>query len=213
MFFAEERIAIVREMIMAAEPQDRQKAVDRLLPFQREDFVGIFTAMKDLPVTIRLLDPPLHEFLPKYKDVLEEFTRLDARGINPARHAELGAVKARLEALQESNPMLGHRGCRLGITFPEIYEMQVRAIMEAACAVARRGDRRRARDHDPAHRHGGGDEGDRGDDPARGGSGAGGDRGPGAVHRGHHDRGAARLASSPTSSPGMPSSSRSAPTT
>ena len=139
MFFAEDRIPIVREMIMAADPQDRQKAVDRLLPFQREDFVGIFTAMKGLPVTIRLLDPPLHEFLPKYKDVLEEFTRLDARGINPTRHAELGEVKARLEALQESNPMLGHRGCRLGITFPEIYDMQVRAIMEAACAVARRG--------------------------------------------------------------------------
>ena len=139
MFFAEDRIAIVREMIMASDASDRQKAVDRLLPFQREDFVGIFTAMKDLPVTIRLLDPPLHEFLPKYKDVLEEYTRLDARGINPTRHAELGAVKARLEALQESNPMLGHRGCRLGITFPEIYDMQVRAIMEAACAVARRG--------------------------------------------------------------------------
>ncbi|HKZ07297.1 MAG TPA: pyruvate, phosphate dikinase [Methylomirabilota bacterium] len=139
MFFAEDRIPIVREMIMASDPQDRHKAVDRLLPFQRDDFVGIFTAMRGLPVTIRLLDPPLHEFLPKYKDVLEEFTRLDARGINPQRHAELGAVKARLEALQESNPMLGHRGCRLGITFPEIYEMQVRAIMEAACAVARRG--------------------------------------------------------------------------
>jgi pyruvate, orthophosphate dikinase len=139
MFFAEDRIPIVREMIMAGDPQDRQKAVDRLLPFQREDFVGIFTAMQGLPVTIRLLDPPLHEFLPKYKDVLEEYTRLDARGINPARHAELGEIKARLEALQESNPMLGHRGCRLGITFPEIYEMQVRAIVEAACAVARRG--------------------------------------------------------------------------
>jgi pyruvate,orthophosphate dikinase len=139
MFFAEDRIPIVREMIMAGDAQARQKAVDRLLPFQREDFVGIFTAMKDLPVTIRLLDPPLHEFLPKYKDVLEEYTRLDARGINPARHQELGEIKARLEALQESNPMLGHRGCRLGITFPEIYDMQVRAIIEAACAVVRRG--------------------------------------------------------------------------
>ena len=95
--------------------------------------------MKGLPVTIRLLDPPLHEFLPKYKDVLEEYTRLDARGINPARHEELGEIKARLEALQESNPMLGHRGCRLGITFPEIYDMQVRAILEAACAVAATG--------------------------------------------------------------------------
>jgi pyruvate, orthophosphate dikinase len=139
MFFAEDRIPIVREMIMAGDSQARQKSVDRLLPFQREDFVGIFTAMQGLPVTIRLLDPPLHEFLPKYKDVLEEYTRLDARGINPARHQELGEIKARLEALQESNPMLGHRGCRLGITFPEIYDMQVRAIIDAACEVVRRG--------------------------------------------------------------------------
>jgi pyruvate,orthophosphate dikinase len=141
MFFKDGRIPIVREMIMARDEQARRKAVDRLLPFQREDFIGIFTAMNGYPVTIRLLDPPLHEFLPRYKDVLEEYTRLDALGINPARLQELGAVKARIEALQEANPMLGHRGCRLGITFPEIYEMQVRAIMEAACEVARRGVR------------------------------------------------------------------------
>jgi pyruvate,orthophosphate dikinase len=139
MFFREDRIAIVREMIMARDEQARRKAVDRLLPFQREDFIGIFTAMKGYPVTIRLLDPPLHEFLPKYKEVLEEYTRLDALGFNPARHQELGTIKARIEALAEANPMLGHRGCRLGITFPEIYEMQVRAIMEAACEVAKRG--------------------------------------------------------------------------
>ncbi|HEY4909013.1 MAG TPA: pyruvate, phosphate dikinase, partial [Methylomirabilota bacterium] len=139
MFFKEDRIPIVREMIMALDEQTRRKAVDRLLPFQREDFIGIFTAMDGYPVTIRLLDPPLHEFLPSYKEVLEEFTRLDALGINPARHHELGTIKARIEALHEANPMLGHRGCRLGITFPEIYEMQVRAIMEAACEVARRG--------------------------------------------------------------------------
>ncbi|HET8578192.1 MAG TPA: pyruvate, phosphate dikinase [Methylomirabilota bacterium] len=138
MFFGEERIPIVREMIMARDPQARRKAVDRLLPFQREDFVGIFEAMAGLAVTIRLLDPPLHEFLPKYKDVVEDFTRLDALGINPQRHHELGELKARLEVLIEANPMLGHRGCRLGITFPEIYDMQVRAIMEAACAVARK---------------------------------------------------------------------------
>jgi pyruvate,orthophosphate dikinase len=126
-------------MIMARDRESRQAAVARLLPFQREDFVGIFTAMHGFPVTIRLLDPPLHEFLPKYEDVLEEHTRLDALGINPARHQELTALRARLEALQESNPMLGHRGCRLGITFPEIYEMQARAILEAACAVVARG--------------------------------------------------------------------------
>ncbi len=139
MFFGEERIPIVREMIMAGDLQARKKAVDQLLPFQREDFIGIFRAMAPHPVTIRLLDPPLHEFLPKYKEVLEEYTRLDARGFNPERHAELGLVKARLEALLEANPMLGHRGCRLGITFPEIYDMQVRAIMEAACEVAGEG--------------------------------------------------------------------------
>jgi pyruvate,orthophosphate dikinase len=141
MFFKDDRIPIVREMIMARDDQARRKAVDKLLPFQREDFIGIFTAMNSFPVTIRLLDPPLHEFLPKYKEVLEEYTRLDALGINPARHQELAAIKARIEALQEANPMLGHRGCRLGITFPEIYEMQVRAIMEAACEVAKRGIR------------------------------------------------------------------------
>jgi pyruvate,orthophosphate dikinase len=141
MFFKADRITIVREMIMARDEQARRKAVDSLLPFQREDFIGIFTAMHGFPVTIRLLDPPLHEFLPKYKEVLEEYTRLDALGINPARHQELGAIRTRIEALQEANPMLGHRGCRLGITFPEIYEMQVRAIMEAACEVAKRGVR------------------------------------------------------------------------
>jgi pyruvate,orthophosphate dikinase len=139
MFFGDERIPIVREMIMATDRVERRRAVDRLLPFQREDFVGIFKAMDRFPVTVRLLDPPLHEFLPKYKEVLEEYTRLDALGINPARHQELSALKARLESLLEANPMLGHRGCRLGITFPEVYEMQVRAIMEAACTVARQG--------------------------------------------------------------------------
>ena len=139
MFFRKDRILVVREMIMATDEQGRRKAVDQLLPFQREDFIGIFREMKGFPVTIRLLDPPLHEFLPKYNEVLEEYTKLDALGINPARHQELGAVKARLEALIEANPMLGHRGCRLGITFPEIYEMQVRAIMEAACTVSKQG--------------------------------------------------------------------------
>jgi pyruvate,orthophosphate dikinase len=139
MFFKKDRILVVREMIMATDEAGRRKAADQLLPFQREDFVGIFTEMNGFPVTIRLLDPPLHEFLPKYHDVLEEYTKLDALGINPARHQELAALKVRLEALDEANPMLGHRGCRLGITFPEIYEMQVRAIMEAACAVAKQG--------------------------------------------------------------------------
>ncbi|MBI4592877.1 MAG: pyruvate, phosphate dikinase [Candidatus Rokubacteria bacterium] len=141
MFFQAERIPIVREMIMAADAKARRAAVDRLLPFQREDFIGIFRAMDGLAVTIRLLDPPLHEFLPQYAKLLEEHTRLDALGINPARAHELEQIMAKVRGLQEANPMLGHRGCRLGITFPEIYEMQVRALMEAACAETRDGDR------------------------------------------------------------------------
>src|SRR5205823_4951972 len=136
MFFAADRIPIVREMIMASDATARHAAVKRLLPFQREDFVGIFRAMDGLPVTIRLLDPPLHEFLPKYTDLLEEYTRLDARHMGRER---LEATMAKVRSLQEANPMLGHRGCRLGITYPEIYGMQVRAIMEAACSVAAEG--------------------------------------------------------------------------
>ncbi|MBI2152521.1 MAG: pyruvate, phosphate dikinase [Candidatus Rokubacteria bacterium] len=139
MFFQAERIPSVREMIMATDTKARQVALEKLLPLQREDFIGIFRAMDGFPVTIRLLDPPLHEFLPKYTELLEEHTRLDALGINQARARELEEVMAKVRALQEANPMLGHRGCRLGITFPEVYEMQVRAIMEAACAVNREG--------------------------------------------------------------------------
>jgi pyruvate,orthophosphate dikinase len=142
MFFAPERIAIVREMIMAADHVTRRAAVQKLLPFQRDDFIGIFRAMDGLPVTIRLLDPPLHEFLanPKeYRDMLEERARLEALNINPARKAELDEKIGKIDSLREANPMLGHRGCRLGITSPEIYAMQVRAIMEAACTVAEQG--------------------------------------------------------------------------
>src|SRR5216110_1917714 len=136
MFFAPDRIPIVREMIMAADSASRHAAVKKLLPFQREDFIGIFRAMDGLPVTIRLLDPPLHEFLPKYTDLLEEYTRLDAQHMGRER---LEQMMAKVRSLQEANPMLGHRGCRLGITYPEIYGMQVRAIMEAACTVAAEG--------------------------------------------------------------------------
>jgi len=139
MFFKPERIPIVREMIMATEPETRRRALEKLLPMQREDFAEIFRVMDGLPVTIRLLDPPLHEFLPRYDELLEEHTRLEALGKNPARVKELEDLMARVRALQEFNPMLGHRGCRLGITFPEIYEMQVRAIFEAACAQAKAG--------------------------------------------------------------------------
>jgi pyruvate, orthophosphate dikinase len=140
MFFANDRIPLVREMIMAGDSAARRAAVAKLLPFQREDFIGIYRAMDGLPVTIRLLDPPLHEFLPKYTDLIEEHARLDARGITPARE-RLEEVMSKVRSLQEANPMLGHRGCRLGITFPEIYGMQVRAIMEAACTVAEQGVR------------------------------------------------------------------------
>jgi pyruvate,orthophosphate dikinase len=138
MFFTPERIPLVREMIMATEPAARRAALAKLQPFQRDDFIGIFRAMDGLPVTIRLLDPPLHEFLPRYTELLEEHTRLEARGISPARE-RLEEVMAKVRSLQEANPMLGHRGCRLGITHPEIYGMQVRAIMEAACTVAEQG--------------------------------------------------------------------------
>src|SRR5438034_4257246 len=111
-------------------------AGNKLLPFHRQDFIGIFRAMAGLPATIRLLDPPLHEFLPKYTDLLEEYTRLDAHHMGRER---LEQMMAKVRSLQEANPMLGHRGCRLGITYPEIYGMQVRAIMEAACTAAAEG--------------------------------------------------------------------------
>jgi pyruvate, orthophosphate dikinase len=142
MFFAPERIPIMREMIMAGDTLSQQAALDKLLPFQRDDFIGIFRAMNGLPVTIRLLDPPLHEFLanPKeYREMLEERCRLEALNINPSRKAALDEKLAKIDSLREANPMLGHRGCRLGITSPKIYGMQVRAIMEAACTAAEQG--------------------------------------------------------------------------
>ncbi|MFL5972632.1 MAG: putative PEP-binding protein, partial [Gaiellaceae bacterium] len=117
MFMADDRLPVVREMIMASSEDERRSALDRLLPHQQSDFEGIFEAMAGLPVTIRLLDPPLHEFLP------------------PPEEATDARMRARIRALQESNPMLGTRGCRLGLMFPEIYEMQVRAIIRAAIAV------------------------------------------------------------------------------
>ncbi|MBI3621095.1 MAG: pyruvate, phosphate dikinase, partial [Nitrospirae bacterium] len=131
MFFEGVRVQAVREMILSDTVEQRKRALAKLLPMQREDFAGIFSAMAGLPVTVRLLDPPLHEFLP-HTD--EEMAQL-------AREMGLSAesVKARTAALHEFNPMLGHRGCRLGITFPEIYEMQVQAIFEAACALTKKG--------------------------------------------------------------------------
>ena len=124
MFFHEDRITAMREMILATDVETRRKALAKLLPFQRKDFVGIFKAMKRLPVTVRLLDPPLHEFLPHEAKSQAEMAKI--LGV------PLASVKSRVAQLHESNPMLGHRGCRLSVTYPEILEMQVRAITEAA---------------------------------------------------------------------------------
>ncbi len=129
MFFAPERISAVREMILSDDIEGRKKALVKLLPMQKEDFIDIFKAMKGLPVTIRLLDPPLHEFLPHTDEEL--------RTLATSMEVPFEKVKTRNMALHELNPMLGHRGCRLGITYPEVYEMQVRAIMEAACELSK----------------------------------------------------------------------------
>ena len=130
MFFAPERISAVREMILADDTEGRKKALAKILPFQKSDFIEIFRVMKGLPVTIRLLDPPLHEFLPHTEEEL--------RALSASMEVPVEKLKARNKALYEFNPMLGHRGCRLGITYPEIYEMQVRAIMEAACELSKK---------------------------------------------------------------------------
>ncbi|HET7102465.1 MAG TPA: pyruvate, phosphate dikinase [Terracidiphilus sp.] len=139
MFFAEGRIEHVRAMILADNEADRRKALKKLLPMQRADFVGLFKVMESLPVTIRLLDPPLHEFLPQREDLLVEITRLEALKPRSPKLKELRSLLVRVDDLHEMNPMLGLRGCRLGITFPEITEMQARAIFEAAVTQKKRG--------------------------------------------------------------------------
>ncbi len=139
MFFAEDRIPHMRAMIMANTEKDRRTALRKLLPMQRSDFMGIFRAMDGFPVTIRLLDPPLHEFLPRREDLMVEIARLEASKPRSAKLREYRTLLRRVEELHEFNPMLGHRGCRLGITYPEISEMQARAIFEAAVAVAKEG--------------------------------------------------------------------------
>src|SRR4029077_6758992 len=133
MFFEPDRILAVRQMILADAKPERDAALAKLLPMQRGDFEKIFRAMEGLPVTIRLLDPPLHEFLPHKEEEIALVAR--AAGSTPAK------LRARAIALHEANPMLGHRGCRLGITYPEIYEMQVRAMLEAALDVEALGGR------------------------------------------------------------------------
>ena len=139
MFFAEDRIGHVRAMILSDNEKDRRAALHKLLPMQRADFVGLFKTMESLPVTIRLLDPPLHEFLPQREDLLVEISHLEDTKPRSPRLKELRPLLARVQELHETNPMLGLRGCRLGIAFPEITEMQSRAIFEAAVAVKNKG--------------------------------------------------------------------------
>jgi len=129
MFFEGDRVMAVREMILAADLAGRERALDKIMPMQKGDFLGIFREMKGLPVTIRLLDPPLHEFLPHTDAELEELAA--------EMKVSVQVLKNKVDSLHEFNPMLGHRGCRLGITYPEIYDMQVRAIMEAACELVK----------------------------------------------------------------------------
>ncbi len=131
MFFEEDKIFTFRQMIVAEDLEARKKALRKLLPLQKRDFKGIFKAMNGLPVTIRLLDPPLHEFVPRERKEVKQLA--DAVGLSR------GQVQAKIDSLHELNPMLGHRGCRLGITYPEVYDMQVEAIMAAACEVAKTG--------------------------------------------------------------------------
>jgi pyruvate,orthophosphate dikinase len=139
MFFGEGKIEHVRAMILADNEKDRRTALKALLPLQRKDFIGLFKAMNGLPVTIRLLDPPLHEFLPKREELMVEIAVLQATKPRSPKLKELQTLLSRVEDLHEFNPMLGHRGCRLGITYPEITEMQARAIFEAAVAVEKEG--------------------------------------------------------------------------
>ena len=144
MFFGEERIPIVQEMILAESEEERMIPLAKLLEFQREDFKGIFKEMRGLPVTIRLLDPPLHEFLPKKEELIEKINALRSKDkLSKDEESDLEKLEemmARVEKLHEFNPMLGHRGCRLGITYPEIYNMQAHAIIEAAAELMREGE-------------------------------------------------------------------------
>ncbi len=139
MFFAEDRLPHMRAMIMAREEKERRAALKKLLPMQRKDFDGVFRAMDGFPVTIRTLDPPLHEFLPRREDLMVEIAVLEATKPKSPKLKGLRTILRRVEELHEFNPMLGHRGCRLGITYPEITEMQARAIFEAAVAVSKAG--------------------------------------------------------------------------
>jgi pyruvate,orthophosphate dikinase len=139
MFNAKDRLPIVLEMILAATDAERAKALEKLRPLQKEDFKEIFRNMHDLPVTIRLLDLPLHEFLPKYDELAAEITALESKGTNTELLDSKKRMLRKVVTLAEHNPMLGHRGCRLALSHPEIYEMQTRAIFEAACELRQEG--------------------------------------------------------------------------
>ncbi len=131
MFFEEDRLTAMREMILANDEEGRKEALTKLLPMQKQDFIEIFEAMEGLPVIIRTLDPPLHEFLPHNAEEVDALAR--EINVHPAN------LQAKIDSLHEANPMLGHRGCRLGVAYPEITEMQARAIIEAAVEVAKSG--------------------------------------------------------------------------
>jgi pyruvate,orthophosphate dikinase len=139
MFFGEDKLPHMRAMILASNEKDRRAALKKLLPLQRKDFIGVFKAMDGFPVTIRTLDPPLHEFLPRREDLMVEIAVLETTKPKSPKLKELHVLLRRVEELHEFNPMLGHRGCRLGITYPEITEMQARAIFEAAVEVSKNG--------------------------------------------------------------------------
>ncbi len=139
MFMAQDRLPLVQEMILAGSLQEREEAVNKLLPLQRGDFYGILKAMDGCPVTIRLLDPPLHEFLPDAEELMVEITRLRLTGGDETEIKEKEGLLRKVRSLSEHNPMLGHRGCRLGISFPEIYAMQARAIFQGAAKLVEEG--------------------------------------------------------------------------
>ena len=186
MFFEGDRIDAMREMILAETVEERKAALAKLLPYQRDDFAGIFRALKGYPATIRFLDPPLHEFLPHTKEQQEELAK--KIGVPAAR------IHQRVEQLHEFNPMLGFRGCRLGIGYPEISEMQARAVFEAAAHGAEGRHQGPARDHDPARRlQEGAGPADRGRPPG-GARRAGRAEGQAELHGRHDDRDPARRA-------------------
>ncbi len=137
MFFERERLPFIKEMILSETEEDRRKALSKLLPFQKKDFYGLFKAMKGHPVNIRMLDPPLHEFLPRKEELMVELAVLKASRGKKEKIKEVEKLLERVKALSEFNPMLGHRGCRLGISYPEIIEMQAAAIFEAVCQLAK----------------------------------------------------------------------------